>query len=561
MIPETEFINKNILANGYFIISNWDKNQSFINIDPDIIDSSISLNNSDAQYKLICNNIVIDTADDGNGTPLAGALKEDGWYNRSMSRKSPAVDGTATGSWCDAGTKYNLDGDRDEYATPGAINVCKEDAENPGSLKICKYEDADGDYLNTTNDQTALADWAFQIFNGITTSTATTTIDGCVIIENLIPGDYRITENIKNNWYIASANRQGHTFNIVQNQETRVDFYNTEYSTIYGYKYEDLDNSTSTDEYLQNPVKGWTINLFDNSATSTPLFFTSTDQSGYFEFNNLIPGVYIISEETQNGWTALSATSTFFTLFSGTATSTNFINYFESGTGGPEPEQKTETSDSGGSNFITRPDLKLDFEYLTEKNIDLSYTEKIIITNTGNIILTNGTLSVNLPENKLKFIDTGLNSAAFNIAALGVDNTFIATFTVTAIGEGEAITNVNINFDQISDKGQMIETITSANGVGNGPEKQETVTKTPAETQAIQPQSQGQTGNIQGEAAGTGETEQKIEQKNLPEIKGDQIFEIKDINGSGCVWWNWLLIIFLFIIVNGGYFLIMRENE
>jgi len=164
-----------------------------------------------------------------------------------------------------------------------------------------------------------------------------------------------------------------------------------------------------------------------------------------------------------------------------------------------------------------------------------------------------------LPADKLKFAGADSSAKIWDIPALGVDQTFIADFVVYGISNGEAITNINISFDQLSDSGEMIETITFVEGVGGGPEKQ-TETTTPEITlPVIESQATGE-----GEVAGTGETgetEQEVAEENLPEIKGEQIFEIKDTNRSGRVWWNWLLIIFLFIIINSSYFLLAREKE
>ncbi|MBU4360730.1 lamin tail domain-containing protein, partial [Patescibacteria group bacterium] len=195
--------------NKYFLISNNDKDHSFsagesaLNITPDLIDSSISLDSSAVQYKLYNtaddSGDLIDTADNGLGDPLAGEYNKSEGIYKSMSRKSPPGDGTQAESWCNAGTQTNWDAGATELGTPGAENVCEGATPPPefGSLKICKYEDADGS-ATTTDDQIALADWVFQIFDNTATSTATTTDNGCVIINELIPGDYRITENIKN---------------------------------------------------------------------------------------------------------------------------------------------------------------------------------------------------------------------------------------------------------------------------------------------------------------------------------------------------------------------------
>ena len=113
-------------ANRYYLVSNYDETNSNISIIPELVDSSITLINSDLQVKLYCNGEwnnggdVIDIADDGSGDPLKG---EDGEWKKSMSRKTSA-DGTLEENWCTAETRVNWDADTDEFGTPGAPNVC-----------------------------------------------------------------------------------------------------------------------------------------------------------------------------------------------------------------------------------------------------------------------------------------------------------------------------------------------------------------------------------------------------------------------------------------------------
>ncbi|MFH1610275.1 MAG: SpaA isopeptide-forming pilin-related protein [Patescibacteria group bacterium] len=508
-----------------------------------------------------------------------------------MSRKSPAGDGTLEANWCDAGTKTNLDIGGDDFATPGAVNVCKEDVENPGSLKICKYEDEDGN-TESSDDQTPLADWVYEIFDGSATTTATTIQDGCVTVEDLIPGDYRVTEIIQNNWYLLNDSIQSHTFNIAAGQQTRVDFYNVEYSTISGYKYEDLDNNTSTTEYLDNPVEGWSINLFDSSSTSTPTSTLTTDSNGYFEFTNLIPGDYTVAEELQNSWLALYPTSTSFTLLSDTATSTYFVNYFEGGSGGDEEycgdgiknmEEECDGSDgvssgyyctnscalekesSGGGGFTQCPEAEFEFIYPAEKYLDEQYYETIVVSNSGNIILTSGVLTIDLPEDKLEFVSTtptwdsiasSTGVATWNISALEVAKGFMVEITVKTLSENEAITNVSVVFDQTTETGIMTENIIFVGGTGGGPEEEIIAPETPTSPP---------TGSDEGSVAGTGETIEEIEPEEefVPQVKGEQVYEIKN-GGHGCsecTWWYWVLIVLFLAGLNFTYFFMLKEDE
>jgi len=123
-------INNGILEkNSYFLISNNSKNHSFtggqsvLNIDPNFIDTSVSLSNSSAQYKLYdaptnAGNL-IDTVDDGTGTPLAGKNETS---KKSMERNDEPGDGTKKESWHACFEPVNLDDTASDCATPKAKN-------------------------------------------------------------------------------------------------------------------------------------------------------------------------------------------------------------------------------------------------------------------------------------------------------------------------------------------------------------------------------------------------------------------------------------------------------
>jgi hypothetical protein len=137
--------DKSIVSQGYFLISNFDKDNSNININPDLTDTAVTLSNSKLQIKLYCggawdnDGILIDTADDGAGAPLAG---DNGDIKKSMSRKSTPGDGTSADNWCTAETSVNWDAGATEKGTPGVMNSCDEeqcdDADEDG---ICDNED------------------------------------------------------------------------------------------------------------------------------------------------------------------------------------------------------------------------------------------------------------------------------------------------------------------------------------------------------------------------------------------------------------------------------------
>jgi len=132
-IPE----DSTIPANGYFLISNFDKSISRINVEPDLIDSKVALRNRFLQIKLYKGDWedldnLIDAADNGSYLPAAG------WrgffFHLSMERNDIPGDGTLSNSWhtCfdfvnsriywDSNDIFNL-------GTPGAANLSDESIE------------------------------------------------------------------------------------------------------------------------------------------------------------------------------------------------------------------------------------------------------------------------------------------------------------------------------------------------------------------------------------------------------------------------------------------------
>lgn len=93
---------KLIPANGFFLISKFNKDDSAINVEPDLVDSNLVLRNLNLQIKLYKDNWsdsgnLIDVADDGKGFPLAG------WhgffFHLSMERNDVPEDGTLHSNW------------------------------------------------------------------------------------------------------------------------------------------------------------------------------------------------------------------------------------------------------------------------------------------------------------------------------------------------------------------------------------------------------------------------------------------------------------------------------
>lgn len=123
---------KMIKANGYFLISHFSVENSKLNITPDLVDENVSLVNSDLQVRLYDGDFqdiateLIDEADDGEGTPLAG----DNTKKYSSERNEEPDDEMLASSWHTSRESVNFDPGATEQGTPKAKNS-----------KIAEYSD------------------------------------------------------------------------------------------------------------------------------------------------------------------------------------------------------------------------------------------------------------------------------------------------------------------------------------------------------------------------------------------------------------------------------------
>ncbi len=107
-------------ANGYYLISHFDKEKSILNIDPDVVSTGVSLVNSNLQLKLYSGDYslkasTIDIADDGVGSPMAGSNDSP---KKSMARAWPLMSGDKKEAWFTNQNQHNLDIGALDYATP-----------------------------------------------------------------------------------------------------------------------------------------------------------------------------------------------------------------------------------------------------------------------------------------------------------------------------------------------------------------------------------------------------------------------------------------------------------
>lgn len=107
-------------ANSYFLISNYNRDNSVIDVDSDFVTSALSL--LDGGEQLILKN--------NSGTTIDIANQIGSWFfglngipSKSMSRQNPPSDGTISTNWFTSAGSVNLDPIASESASPKASNI------------------------------------------------------------------------------------------------------------------------------------------------------------------------------------------------------------------------------------------------------------------------------------------------------------------------------------------------------------------------------------------------------------------------------------------------------
>lgn len=164
---------KTIMPNGFFLISDYDKENSAINVVPDLVVGSGSTNdpifalaNTDLQLNLYATStspILIDTAGNGNNEPIKG--DKTNFY--SMERNDTPGDGANYDNWhtcLDASsTALYWDAGRTEQGTPGAANLSVNDPPytpdaNPASSYSADNDSEINPEINNIQDKNIIPD-------------------------------------------------------------------------------------------------------------------------------------------------------------------------------------------------------------------------------------------------------------------------------------------------------------------------------------------------------------------------------------------------------------------
>ncbi len=201
-----------------------------------------------------------------------------------------------------------------------------------GNIKIYKFNDTN---LNGSYDdeEEMLEDWTFELYNenDELVDTNTTNEDGYTMFHCLEPGEYYVEEIEKPDWCNTTEIKQYVV--VTDGQTSDLWFGNAECGTVYGYKFFDF-NMNGIYDGEDEPLENWTIKLAPvytayTLRTNNAVMYreTTTDENGYYEFEHVCPGDYVVWEVLPPEWVNVTQYEYFFTMECGEDMQFDFGNY------------------------------------------------------------------------------------------------------------------------------------------------------------------------------------------------------------------------------------------
>ena len=168
-----------------------------------------------------------------------------------------------------------------------------------------------------------LENWTIELVqNGTVIQTTTTDANGDYSFTNLDPGTYTVREVLISPYIPTTSVSVGGIILSAGEARTDVNFGNFLGASISGTKFRDDNRNMIQDG--EPGLENWTIELVQNG---TVIQTTTTDANGDYEFLDLQPGNYTVSEVEQEGFTATTNVSVNVTLSAGQArTNVDFGN-------------------------------------------------------------------------------------------------------------------------------------------------------------------------------------------------------------------------------------------
>ncbi len=172
--------------------------------------------------------------------------------------------------------------------------------------------------------------WNITLKNTTMQTSMLTGADGSYKFMNLVNGTYNVTEELQAGWTNVSPMSQQVTINGADMKN--INFTNQpppgvtpQIFNISGFKVNDTDGNNIW-EPGEMGIENWNIMLL-NATTGTQIASTSTDSKGFYEFMNLAPGVYNVTEEMKPGFTPSGATFKVVTIENMDVTDVDFLNH------------------------------------------------------------------------------------------------------------------------------------------------------------------------------------------------------------------------------------------
>ncbi len=185
-----------------------------------------------------------------------------------------------------------------------------------GSISGYKLEDQDGS-LDTDQDQTKVLGWQIDLYQCLSQGECSlhnsthTDENGYFHFGGLVAGLYRLMEETRDNWKSLTSTQKDLELQAGEDSEKN-DFVNTQYASIQGRKYNDVDASGDFEEderIDQNRLNDWQITLYNDDWSFIDSMTTGDDSTtagdvdkGQFRFENVVPGTYYVCETPQSGW-------------------------------------------------------------------------------------------------------------------------------------------------------------------------------------------------------------------------------------------------------------------
>ncbi len=176
--------------------------------------------------------------------------------------------------------------------TPDCQNVTITDADVSGIdfINVQPVFCIDGYKIDDCNDE-GLQGWNITVRDEseAEVGNATTNGNGYYLVCNLVPGNYTVCEEMQPGW----TNLTPSCVDVQINDDNviNVNFTNSQEFCIEGYK---LDEETG------DGLEGWNLTVTDD--LDQEVGTATTDENGFYQVCNLIPGDYTVCEELQPGW-------------------------------------------------------------------------------------------------------------------------------------------------------------------------------------------------------------------------------------------------------------------